>query len=721
MFRRPSLILAIALANAPALGAPRAQEPGPAPAPSNAAAPNPNERGPKGRLVGVAPATRGAALTEGKRSEAAAPKATPRGQPGTPPAETPARPIPEAAPLPLGRDDAESASPSAPPAASPPANAAVPADPFGDLGVPVGTPAPQAHAGSWDDTGTYEARPQADERKGPAPTANPGGQVELDLDPAASLPDTRRPAIMAPIDDQVERVQSPAGPIDENPLPSARERPGESAPYAPETPIGDPHVLPAERLSTGPNAVGVTVEVIAPDSANLHKPHTFHIKVKNNGPGEAAGIAVRYLVPENLEYIESDPVAERQGPLLIWQLNTLASGAEKTIKVKVQPRDRGAYDHAATVTLRAGARARTMVRKPELKVEVRPDKARPLKGVPVVYDIVITNVGDHPARDVSVHARLSPGLSHPRGSDLVLTAREEPGLESLEPGESLPLRLEVDTKAMGKQACEVVVASPDLPTEERKTGEIDVVAPELRVAIEGPRERYPDNVVDYRLVVTNAGSAPARKVRIAAHVPTSGSPMEGTTRGYEWDKDRRRFYWQIAELGPNDSASYNIRVRMGGVGLFRLTAGAVAEGMTAVSRAHDTDIKGFTRLQFSVNEPRGVLDAGEESFYEIRLRNDGSKEATHVLVMGVVSDNLQVIGVGGPDVQAANPPQADPQKAVLPEIERLPPGGDVTLTIRVKALRGGDGTCTVEVRHDDIQVPMSQTVITRITGSGGGP
>ncbi len=396
------------------------------------------------------------------------------------------------------------------------------------------------------------------------------------------------------------------------------------------------------------------------------------------------------------------------------------------IKVTIHPKDKGDFDHAVTVTMQAGAKARTVVREPRLKVELRPSKKEILNGNPVTYDISVSNYGDYAARDVVIKAKLGSGLYHKRGTDLVLPVADLQGHESgvLNPGETVTARLEVDARAMGKQPCSIIVTSPDVTSEVSTSADIDVVEPQLSLSVTGPPERYTDTVATYRLTLTNTGTATAKKVLVAAQVPSGGDPRRVEPRAI-WKPEVRAFYWQVPELAPGETQEFSVEVLMGGIGSFQLRAVAKADEppVRQVAQYARTDIRGVPRVRVSLFEPRGVLDEGEETEYEIRLRNDGSKEAANVLVTGTVSDNLQVISVSGPDGQPQPGPQgADGHTVTLPPIDRIPIGGEILLSFRVKALRAGDATCQVKVLHNDIQTGlMSNSILTRITASTNPP
>jgi uncharacterized repeat protein (TIGR01451 family) len=524
-------------------------------------------------------------------------------------------------------------------------------------------------------------------------------------------------------DDEVVRSQVPgrsnSGTNDSNgALPLARERASGLSSGSLDGVVSDPFVLPAERLSTGPNTAGLKVEVIAPEFANLNLESQVYIKVTNIGPADALGVVVRYPLPKDIEFIESEPVASRNaGSLILWQLNTIPKGSEKVIKAKVRPLAKGAFDHAVTVTMMTGGRARTMVRQAQLQVDIQASKLKPLKGEPVIFDVKVTNIGDHPASDVTLTAFLTPGLRHPEGQELKLSLKKELGINAIAAGESVPLKLEVDTIAMGTQSCELVAASRDLTEQVRKGATIEVVYPNLELSISGPVERYPDSLVTYTLTLKNSGSASARNVRIAASIPVEGKATDASPRP-RWNAEQRRMDWSIAELHPDALETFTIQVRMGRVGNFELRAGAKYEGAPEqISATHTTAIRGIPKLQLSVSEPRGVLDEGEESTYEIRIRNEGSKEANALIVKGQVTPNLEVIGIEGPESKGSGSAPQEPQTAVFPQIDRLPPRGEITLLIRVRALRAGDATCQVTVGHADYQGKggLSQTVITKVT------
>ena len=157
--------------------------------------------------------------------------------------------------------------------------------------------------------------------------------------------------------------------------------------------------------------------------------------VRNVGKSDAGGVIVRDILPEGVEFLDAQPEpTKRVGPTLVWHLNSLPAGGERILKLRVKPTAVAPFDHVATVSLLAGAKLRTVVKQPKLKLELSatPTGGKVLKGQRVKFNIVVSNPGSGPAGKVVVQARLSPGLKHEEGTFI-----EQPLTDPIGPGESL--------------------------------------------------------------------------------------------------------------------------------------------------------------------------------------------------------------------------------------------------------------------------------------------
>lgn len=524
-----------------------------------------------------------------------------------------------------------------------------------------------------------------------------------------------KPKSDAPRDDEVERVQAA-------PAPAPAAAPAAVAAGSP-APTGDGgFLLPLDRLPMGKHEVLVSVEVQAPAEMNVNKEATVKLVVANTGSSDAYGVVVRDELPAGLKFGSSSPEPKtiEQG-LLTWGLDSVAAGTSRVILLKVTPTQVAPMDHAATVTFRAGSKARTRVLQPKLKVEVvqTPSVAKILKGQQAEFRISITNTGDGPARNVVVLAKLSPGLAHESGERNEQNSFDIP-IDTLGPFERRDLpAFVVDAKQGGGQSCTVKATSPDVifdPADGEVTRPVDVVEPELRIQLAAPEKRYTDTIGSYELTVDNPGSAPARKVQVVVSLGVGGRLVK-TPPDATWDGKTQRLTWSLPEMPPKgEPRKLSFDVRMGDVGFYEVTAEARAENVAIVRDKRSTDVQGMADLDLIVREIKRVVDVGNETMFLIKLQNYGTKDATNVEVRAEVSPNLQIFETsGGPEGESQG--TKDGTGVKFPKIERIGANKTVTLGIKVKAVPGDDeiGICKVFAKHDDLSKELQGMANVKVT------
>ena len=547
--------------------------------------------------------------------------------------------------------------------------------------------------------------PKKQEDEPPRDPFTPSGGLE---------PVPEGPAPEAKTDEDLLRVQtSPTG--DTGPLPAAKEPLG-GVPASGTAPTPDARLLPIDRLPLEPSTASLTVEVKAPPTANLNRPLKFKIYIKNSGQSPAMGVMVYDRMPEGLEFEKSDPPPnERMGDILIWQLESIPAGTEKTLTVTAVPRKVGDFDHAPTVTLRTGSRSRTLVKHPKIKVEVMQESSeKVLKGGVVQLSIRVTNNGTGPARNVVLHANLTPGLAHESGTAIEVAFKDYLGIDALGPGDTKTIPLELDATSGGDQVCKLYAESPDVEEspDAKAEAKVTVVEPKLVLELKGSSERYTDTVGSYVLTVSNPGTATAKNVLAAAFLPNiSGKLVDRSPPEVKYVAQKRMLSWAVGELEPGAKKEMKFNVQLGGVGIFKVEAAAEAKGSCPRQEGEfSTQVVGMPDVKCQVVAQTKILDVGEENTYEVHLSNKGSKEATNLLVSAVV-ENLQIEKTGGTQIDAKSTDK-DFHDAVFPPLT-LAPGAEQTLWIKVKATKPGKAKCTVTVVHDDSSTETSTTTKVR--------
>jgi len=468
-----------------------------------------------------------------------------------------------------------------------------------------------------------------------------------------------------------------------------------------------PFVLRPEQLGPSPQTASVRVEVQAPPTVNLDLPVWIKILVHNSGGAEAAGVKVYYPIPDGIEFVSSQPELKPVGPLLTWPVGGLPAGGNRELRVRVKPTKVQLMDHAATVTMMAGARTKMVVKQPKLKVELLASPAKVLKGQQVKFSVSVANPGTGVAHNVTAQVKLSPGLKHALGSNTI-----EMDVGSIGPGQTVPLdELFADADAGGDQSCDVSVSSPDVAkdTDEAHASKaVAVVEPKLKLTLAGHDKRITNTVAAYRLTVENPGTAPARHVRLSAYLPLGGRLY--VPKGAGFDSTKRILSWPaLLQLDPGEKRNFDFKVLMGGVGRYQVDADVHADGALLSDKGSlATHVTALAYLNFDVVERTQALDIGEETEFEIRVRNTGSKDATKLLISATISDNLEFVRTSGTDKPAERDPKA-PTTLLFPTIDRLPPKGDLPLTITVRATKPGVANCKVSLMHDDLgNVPLNR-------------
>jgi uncharacterized repeat protein (TIGR01451 family) len=767
MGRRLFILAAIALAGLFGVGLSVAQQPSPSPANAPAPAPQtpaaaPAAATPKGPAV--APAKGPAAPAKAKPKSLAPPvepeapaddgllnvplpPSIPRGTGEAPepipnptaeelkamasglPAATPA-----AAPQPLQRPRSGTPAPSAPSAEPGPSDEPPALPPPGDV-----PPVPRVQAARATALGAPNTpeEPAANPPPPPVPAAGPEPGPPPQEPLGAPLPppnelDQRSlgngsggtpvfPPLGngdAPRDDQALRVQAPSL------APSARSPAADpGVPAGAEASVESPFLIAPEKLALGKHTMGLTVEVVAPAVVNLHQETKLKVIVRNGGSADAQNVLVRDQLPEGLAFIDSQPPTQPTGQLLVWKLGTLAANSERVLVVRVRPTQVGSFDHTATVVAMSGGKSRTLVQEPKLKVEQTVKRSKVLKGGQVEFDIAVSNPGTGPARNVVVQAKLSQGLKHQEG------AHVEQLVAVVKPGERIELEpLMVDATEGGEQSSVVTAHSPDVisGSEEDRSAQakVEVVEPKLAVKLAGPTQRFTDTVAAYKVHVQNPGTAAARLVRVVVTLPLGGVliPNSSETAYDRQDNVRfkRQIIWNIPQLDPKADVVLPFEVRLGGISLYQVTAEARAQAPLPLAdkSAISTDVTGMADVDFQVIERRRVLDVGEETDYEIRVTNHGSKEAHSLLISAELSENLEVTSASSLDDNQLAKMSPNHRDVRFPTIARLAPKGELVLTIRVHATRPGVATCQVFLVHDELENSrLSRTAATRVTAA----
>lgn len=451
----------------------------------------------------------------------------------------------------------------------------------------------------------------------------------------------------------------------------------------------------------GPQAPQLTIQKIAPSEVQVGRPATFQIRLKNTGPVPANNVELRDVVPKGARLMDTSPRANPgvRGEL-VWQLGSLKPGDEVSVEVQLMPIEEGEIGSMATVSFSADASARTIATKPQLALKlVAPAKV--LIGEEVTMGITVTNSGSGIARRVVLDERVPPGLQHAAGPEL------EYEIGDLKPGESKQVELKL-TAVQAGPVTNVLVARADANVRTEDRWDLEVLSPQLELAVEGPKRRFLDREASYVVSVANPGTASAKHVELTAQLPP-GLKFVRTNNNGQYDEATRSVYWLLQELPPKETGTVELTTIPITIGQDRLLVRGSAERGIAAQKEHPVIIDGIAAVMFEVTDTRDPIEVNGETNYEIRVLNQGSKESTNVQVTVTLPPDLRLVAAEGPTRRVS-----EGNQIVFEPLPRLAAKADTTYRVRVQGLKPGDQRVRVQLLTDEIRSPITKEESTRV-------
>jgi uncharacterized repeat protein (TIGR01451 family) len=510
------------------------------------------------------------------------------------------------------------------------------------------------------------------------------------------------PALLNPMaSSSISRVPRSASPGGVNPAMPGPEAGQAESGRSESSRAGEGTGKAAGKQFDGPQAPQVTIQKVAPPEAQVGKPATFQIKLKNTGPVAAFNVEIRDVIPKGARLITTSPKATPgvRGEL-VWQLGTVKPGDEVAVEVQLLPIDEGEISSVASVSFSADASARTVCTKPQLLLKASAP-ATVLIGEDLVVSIVVSNPGSGIAHNVVLEERIPAGLQHASGPELI----NEIG--DLKPNESRQLDLKLTAVQPGV-VNNVVTARGDanLKTDDRLS--IEVLAPQLQLGVEGPKRRFLEREATYAVSVSNPGTAPAKQVELIAQLPTGLKFVRANNSGH-YEEATRSVRWRLEELPIKETGTVELVTLPVEIGEQMVRLRGTAEKGLAAEKEHPVVIEGISAVMFEVAGKPNPIEVNGETTYEIHVVNQGSKAATNIQVSAVLPAEMRPVAAEGPTHQTTTGNQI-----TFEPLPRLAAKADTTYRVRVQGLKPGDQRVRVQLVTDEIRVPITKEESTQV-------
>jgi uncharacterized repeat protein (TIGR01451 family) len=470
-------------------------------------------------------------------------------------------------------------------------------------------------------------------------------------------------------------------------------------------PASAPSTAPPPNASPSapPSAAAmVSVEVTGPPQMSLGQPLAHEIVVRNTGSKAVAEVHVEEPLPAGVRALRSDPPAVTRDNGLTWNLGPLEAGAEKRLKVELQPAGPGELHLRPHVAFQSGDGLRTQVVQPPFSVEMTADRNKVVCGERITFRVRVSNHGDMPVRKIKLYDTLPPGLRNPKNPNAKFVGTEIFG--DLSPRESRSLTLETTAIQAGKFRNEII-AQADGGIEARTSLDVLVTEPSLSLRVDGPKQSVTQRDIDFRLELANPGPAMAKRLRLVQALPPSFEAVAAST-GANFDAAQHTLVWSLSDLAPNQRQVLTFRVKATAAGDWPLYTAVLADNIPETRVANVLRIEEVPMLKLEVRAREEQLGVGDKTVYAIHVSNQGDAPCSGVRLTVVLPDEVTPLDVEGP---ASG--QIEKQQVRFAPLDKPLSRGEAVYHIHVRGRQAGKGHVHAELTADKQPAVQSEVSI----------
>jgi uncharacterized repeat protein (TIGR01451 family) len=485
-------------------------------------------------------------------------------------------------------------------------------------------------------------------------------------------------------------------------------------PPDPSSPSGVGIIIGRGETSKEWQAPQISVAVTGPPAVGINQELPLTISITNTGQVEVQALTVRHTLPEGVQFLRSTPRATQEGNQLIWTFGRLPGGRTESLQVVLRPTRVGPVTNCASVTTAEGLHDEkcltTQITAPQvaqLQVTLREPPAGTV-GVPVTFQITLTNPGTGPATNVLLSASFDAGLEHETQANPV-----ELPLGTLGAGASKTVPLILTPRHEGRLAVRIT-ATADGNLKSTAEGAVTVQAARLSLTKTGPKACYVDQPVTWEIRVANGSEIPMTNVIVRDQLPPQVTFSNATELGQFLNG---QVVWNLGTLPPRQEKVVQITARCAQrTPRFVNTVVATADPGVQEQAEAVLEILGLPAFSLEIHKTGDPVPVGGRMTYEIAVTNTGSLPATGVELVARVPAEMRVMDTTGPaKARVAG------QNVLFPALANLQPKQTVTYTIQVMGLRPGDVRFQVELRSSTLREPVIKQESTHIFMANGKP
>ncbi|WP_291179734.1 hypothetical protein [Gimesia sp.] len=486
-----------------------------------------------------------------------------------------------------------------------------------------------------------------------------------------------------------------------------------AAPAAPKTeqPSGITiSATPGSRRATEltPKPVGIASEEAAAKlthkwikktEINVGQECEFELEIKNEGKQTAQDLLVEASFPVTVRLTNAEPRPSSSRDQLEWKFESLKAGETKVIRISMIPSQRGAIIATANVRSTSALTESFMVAEPMLQVAVK-GPTNVMIGEPASQSVTISNPGTGTLHNVVLEAEIPKGLEHVTAEYLQMQ------VGSLNPGETRTIRLALAAVMGGEQVVNVQ-AKAEGGLVQATQARVNVIAPKVQVAIDGPGLRYKGRSAEYAITTLNDGAAATNNVRVLHKIP-EGFEFVKADHGGQFNPEDSTISWFLGRMEPGQTASVNLELKTKTIGNYVHHVRAISEHNVKSDAQIQTRIEGTAQLVLEIADLDDPVEIGKETGYKVVVKNDGSKSAQNVSVSCELPPGVDLISATGPTQHIA-----ENGVVVFKSLGDLAPGESVQYQVLVRGSVEGNQRFRARLASDSIRDPLLFEELTR--------
>lgn len=445
----------------------------------------------------------------------------------------------------------------------------------------------------------------------------------------------------------------------------------------------------------------VSIEWVKQGEINVGQECACELVVKNSGKVSAHEVVVEAIFPESVQLTQANPKPAKVSDYLEWSIPELAAGEERTIHITMIPSQSGDLETTANVRFTGTAASVFKVAEPLLKVSTEAP-AEVIIGDPLVQTVTISNPGTGIAQNVKLQIVTPAGLEATRGD------RSQIAIGALNPGESRTVRLSFTAIAGGEQTLEVA-ASANSGLNQFAEATVKVIAPSLAIVVEGPGLRYAGREARYTLNITNEGQVATNNVHVTHRLP-KGFKFLKADKGGVLDANTGSVSWSVGHLEPAQTFQLKLQLEATEIGQFEHQVFASAENGVTAEANTTTTVEGSASLVLEIQDLEDPVEVGQETAYEIRITNNGSKSAQNVGLTFEMPGSFEVL-----KVQSATQHFTKNGLILFSDLPELAPGKTTLFRVHMRGATEGNLRVRARVASESIEEELIAEELTKFS------